>query len=115
MAITVTTPGAKQGFIVNGVSADASACEELQAAVAGKKIKVRHVTINSGAGITVTIGAGETGGAVTAALIGPVSFAANESMQWDFSPHMELPENTALVVDASGAGAVCVFAQGVIE
>lgn len=115
MAITVTTPGCKQGFIVNGVSADVSACEELQAAVAGKKIKVRHLTINSGAGITITIGAGETTGAVTTALIGPISFAANESMQWDFSPHMELPAATALVVDASGAGAVCVFAQGVIE
>lgn len=115
MAITVTTPGAKQGFIVNGVTADASACEELQAAVAGKKIKVRHVTINSGAGITITLGAGETGGAVTTALIGPVTFAANESMQWTFNPPMELPENTALVVDAGGAGAVCVFAQGVIE
>ena len=115
MAIEVTTPGNKVGFIVNGVSADASACEELKAAVSGKKIKIRHVTINSGANITITLGAGETTGAVTEALIGPVSFAANTSMQWTFNPLMELPVNTALVVDASGAGAVCVFAQGVIE
>ena len=115
MAITVTTPGCKQGFIVNGISADVSACEELQAAVAGKKIKVRHLTINSGAAITITLGAGETAGAVTDALIGPVSFAQNTSMQWTFNPPMELPVNTALVVDASGAGTVCIFAQGVIE
>ncbi len=116
MAITVTSPSCKVGFIANGVSADASGCEELVAAVAGKKIKVRHLTINNGANaLSHTIGAGETGGAVTAALIGPVAMAANSSLQWDFNPPMELTAATALVIDSSGAGAVCVFTQGVIE
>lgn len=115
MAITVTTPQAQSGFIVNGASADASGCEELIAAVAGKKIKVRHLTINSAGAISITIGEGETGGAVTTALIGPISFAANTSMQWVFAPAMELTTATSLVVDSSGAGAVCVFAQGSIE
>jgi hypothetical protein len=116
MAITVTNPTVKVGFIANGVSADASGCEELVAAVTDKAIKVRSLTINNGASaLSHTIGAGETGGAVTAALIGPIAMAANTSLQFNFSPPMELPVSTALVVDSSGAGAVCVFAQGVIE
>lgn len=115
MAISVTSPQAKVGFIKNATSADASGCEEIHAAVAGKKIKIRHLTINSGAAITVTIGAGETGGAVTTALIGPVTFATNTSMQWDFNPLLELTAATSLTVDASGAGNICVFVQGVVE
>ena len=116
MAISVTTPACKVGFIDNATSADASGCEEIHAAVSGKKIKVHHVMINSAAAITVTLGAGETGGAVTTALIGPVSFATNDIMIWDFHPHpMELASNTSLTVDTSGAGNICVFVQGVIE
>ena len=117
MAIAVTTPGCKVGFIANGTSADASGCEELVAAVTGKKIKVRHVTFNNltAGALSFTLGAGETAGEVTAALIGPVSVGANASIQWDFNPLMELPAATALVIDLSGAGAISVFAQGIIE
>lgn len=117
MAITVTSPGAKVGFIVNGVSADVSGCEELIAApAAGLCIKIRHLTINNGANaISITLGEGETGGAVTAALLGPIAFAANSSLQWDFNPLLELTAATSLVVDASGAGPLCVFCQGLIE
>jgi hypothetical protein len=118
MAITVTnpTPG-KFGFFVNGVSADASACEELKAApAAGLSIIIDHLTINSDAAITITIGEGETAGAVTTALIGPVSFAANQSMQWDFrNGGMVLTVATSLTVDSSGAGNICIFVQGRIE
>lgn len=115
MAITVTTPSpGKAGFILNGVSADASACEELKAApAAGTSIIVDHLTINNGANaISITIGAGETGGAVTAALIGPIAMAVNTSLQFTFPGGMKLPAATALVVDASGAGAICIFAVG---
>ena len=115
MAISVTSPSCKVGFIKNATSADASGCEEIHAAVTGKKIKIRHLTINSDAAITVTIGEGETAGAVTTALIGPISFAANETHQWDFNPLMELTAATSLTVDASGAGNICVFAQGIVE
>jgi len=117
MAITVTTPATKVGFIANGCSADASGCEELVAAVAGKKIKVRHVTMNNltAGALSFTLGDGETGGAVTSALIGPVSIGANSSLQWDFNPLMELTAATALVIDLSGGGNVCVFTQGIIE
>ena len=118
MAITVTTPSSgRAGFILNGVSADASGCEELKAAPAsGSSIIVDHLTINNGANaISITIGAGETGGAVTAALIGPIAMAANTSIQFTFPSGMKLDAATALVVDASGAGAICIFAIGRVE
>jgi hypothetical protein len=117
MAITVTSPQSKYGFIKNAVSADASGCEEIIGAPAtGLSIKIRHLTINSGAAITITLGAGETGpGSVTTALLGPITFTIGMTLQWNFNPPLILPAATSLTVDASGAGAVCVFAQGVIE
>ena len=118
MAISVTNPAVgKFGFFLNATSADVSGCEELRAAPgAGLSIYVDHLTINSGAATTITIGEGETGGAVTTALIGPVSFAANQSMHWDFlKGGMVLTPATALTIDASGAGNICIFASGRIE
>lgn len=115
MAITITTPRpGRFGWIVNATSADASGCEELKVApAAGLAIVVDHLTVNCGSStLSITVGAGETGGAVTYALIGPISMAANSSLQWDFPGGMALDDATALVVDASGAGAICVFAYG---
>lgn len=118
MAIAVTTPSpGKFGFILNATSADASGTEELKAApAAGTSIYLDHVTINSGAAITITIGEGETGGAVTTGLLGPIAMAANTSLQFDFRHGgMKLTAATSLTVDASGAGAICIFAQGRVE
>lgn len=118
MAIAVTTPtSGKSGFIINATSADASGCEELKAApAAGTSILVDHITINNGANaISITIGEGETTGAVTTALIGPIAMAANTSIQFTFPQGMKLTAATALTVDASGAGAVCIFAVGRVE
>ncbi|PKN20892.1 MAG: hypothetical protein CVU71_03685 [Deltaproteobacteria bacterium HGW-Deltaproteobacteria-6] len=122
MAIAVTNPDVGPGsqggaFIINATSADASGCEELKAApAAGKSIYIKHLTINNGANaISHTVGEGETTGAVTTALIGPIAMAANTSMQWDFYPPMKLTAATALTIDSSGAGAVCVFAEGYVE
>jgi len=123
MSITVTTPDhgamAGNGFILNGVSADASGCEELKAApAAGISIFVDHLTINNGASAqSLTIGEGETTGAVTTALIGPVAMAANTSIQFDFLSKggMKLTAATSLTVDASSTGAICVFVAGRIE
>lgn len=115
MAITVTTPTpGKFGFILNGVSADASGCEELKAApAAGISIVVDHLTINNGANaISITIGSGEDTGAVETALIGPIAMAANTSLQFMFPYGMVLTAAKSLTVDASGAGAVCIFVQG---
>ncbi|MCE5334367.1 MAG: hypothetical protein LLG06_07225 [Desulfobacteraceae bacterium] len=122
MAIAVTTPATGPGsyagsFIINATSADASGCEELKAAPGtGKSIYIRHLTINSAAAITITIGEGETTpGSADTALLGPIAFAANQSMQWDFYPPVKLTTNTSLVVDASAGGDICVFAQGSVE
>ena len=117
MAIVVTTPACEVGFIANGTSADASGVEQLVAAVAGKSIKVRHVTFNNltAGALSFTLGEGEAvPGTVDTALIGPVSVGANSSLQWDFNPSLELTAATKLVIEA-GAGNVCVFTQGVIE
>lgn len=115
MAIAVTTPTpGKFGWIINATSADASACEELKAApAAGLSLVVDHLTINNGASaISITIGEGETGGAVTTALIGPIAMAVNTSIQFAFPYGMVITAATSLTVDASGAGAICIFAQG---
>ena len=116
MAITKTTPSvATHGFIVNAVSSDASGCEEVLAAVAGKQIKIRFLSISSDAAISITIGEGETGGAVTTALIGPVPFGANQTLRWYFKPYLVLTAGVALVVDTSGPGNICIVVQGVIN
>lgn len=109
MAITVTSPQSKIGFIKNAVSADASGKEVILAGTTGKKIKVRHVTMNN-----LTAGALTFTLSGAAALIGGVSIGANSSLQWDFNPPMELATAQALEITA-GAGNVCVFCQGVIE
>jgi hypothetical protein len=119
MAITVTTPTpGKFGWLLNGVSADASGCEELKAApAAGLSIVVDRLTINCGAAaLSLTIGQGVAAGAVETALIGPIAMAANTSLPFDFGPYgMVLAAAKSLTVDASGAGAICVFARGRVE
>ena len=51
MAITLTTPecgpGSFAGFIVNGVSTDASGCEVLKAGVTGKSIYINQMFIGA--------------------------------------------------------------------
>lgn len=120
MAISVQSPTvAGSGFIKNATSADASGCEEIIAAPGtGVSIYIEKIKITSGAGITITIGAGETGGAVATALIGPVTFAANQTISWEFTGRakaLKVTAATSLTVDAGGAGNICVFVQGYIE
>ena len=119
MAIAVTTPSpATAGFVVNATSADASGCEELKAApAAGISIILDHLTINNGASaISITIGQGVAAGGVETALIGPIAMAENTSIQWNFGPRgMKLTAAKSLTVDASGAGAICIFARGRVE
>jgi len=118
MAITVTNPQpGKFGFFANGVSADASGVEQLVAAVAGKSIYLDHLTISSDSAISISIGEGETvPGTIDTVHLGPIPFAANQQMQWNFlNGGMRLTAATSLVVEASGAGNICVFASGRIE
>lgn len=118
MAITVTSLQPKgAGWIKNATSTDLSGTEEIIAApAAGVSHYIRSVVINAGSAITVTLGAGETGGAVTAVVLGPISMAANSTTgQMAFHPPLEVGAATALVVDASGAGNVCIIVQGSTE
>lgn len=116
MAITLVSNNVfKSGFSVNGNSADLSGCEELVAAVTGESIFLNSVSVSFGAAINVTIGAGETTGAVTTVLIGPIYGAANSTVTFKFDRPIELAAATALTVDASGAGNVTVIAEGFIR
>ena len=118
MAITVTNPTPnKFGFFANGVSADASGVEEIKAAVAGKSIIVDHLSIASDSAISISLGEGETvPGTIDTVLLGPLPFAINQQIQWNFlNGGMKLTAAKSLVVEASGAGNVCVFCYGRVE
>jgi hypothetical protein len=114
MAIVVTALTPKTfGFIINGISADASGAETLLAAPAAGSIVVTHITINNGAAaLSHTIGEDIAANAVVHTLIGPIAMAANTSIQFNFPYGMVLTALHALTMDSSGAGAVCVFVQG---
>lgn len=119
MAITVTNPAVgKFGFFLNATSADLSGAEELKAApAAGLSIVIDHLTISSDAAITVSIGEAETApGTIDTVFLGPVPFAVNQSMQWNFlNGGMKLTAAKSLVCDSSGAGNVNIFVSGRIE
>jgi hypothetical protein len=116
MAITLVTNDVDPwGFVANGNSADLSGCETLVSGVTGKRIHVERLVISFGAAINVTIGAGETGGAVTTVLIGPIYGAANSTVNIVFTRPIALAASTALTADASGGGEVTIIVQGYIE
>jgi len=116
MAISVGSRTVKSGFLINATSADASAGETMLSAVASKAIKIRALIINSAAAITITIGEDLASPGVGTVLVGPIAMAANSTTgQMVFNPPLELTEATALTCDASGAGVICIIAQGVIE
>jgi hypothetical protein len=118
-AVTVTAPlGAQISGItpwqVNASSADASGCEEIVATPgAGYALVVTRLVIHVGAAINVTIGAGETGpGSVEAVVVGPLGGAAGTYALDVRARPIQITANKSLTFDASGAGVVCVYAEG---
>jgi len=105
MAISVTRPTHhKAGFFANGVTADASGCEELVPGVAGKSIVLDHLRVSSDTALSVSIGEGESApGTPDTVSLGPVPLAANQSM------------GKSLAVDSSAAGNINVSVAGRIE
>ena len=111
-------------FIVNAFTADASGAEAIHAAPSAGQIVLDQLSIICVVkDITVTIGAGETAGAVTTVIWGPLPFITEVTAAgyligvqytWRFVNQLWLPALTALVVDASGAGAVLVMAEGLV-
>ena len=120
MAITKNnlTP-AGSGFSVNASSSDASGCEELKAAPGtGKSIYLTQIQISCVSAITVTVGMGENAGAVTTILLGPFNFTATSGSPVNLAFRdrgVKLTANTSLTIDASGAGAVQIFAEGYVQ
>ena len=114
MAITLASLGTdRYGFVANGYSANWSGCESLKAAVTGKSHYIESVTINCASAITITVGAGETGGAVTAVLLGPFTFTASGCHYHCVFPRpIKVDAATAIVADSSGAGAACIVVTG---
>lgn len=98
------------GWAVAASSADVSGNETLQAAPgAGKYLVVERVVFNSVADIALTLKAD------TATIIGPLSFGAQGVFEWTPKRPVILPVNKALKIDASGAGAVAMYAEGYIK
>lgn len=116
MAITLTTnPVSGGGFIANGYSTNWSGCEEIVAAVSAKSIFIERIYLNSEGTDTFTFGAGETGGAVTTTILGPIYSPGYVLMEMVFTRPLQVTAATALVVDANGATAATIIIQGFIK
>ncbi len=125
MAITkVALLVSRKGWALNAYTADASGCEELQAAPTAGSLYLTQISVLCADKITVTIGAGETASAVTTVILGPLTFNTEVTAagymvgtQYNitFLDPIKLAATTSLTVDASGAGAVQVFAAGYTE
>jgi len=117
MAITVveSTVGGN-GFALNGTSADLSGCEALKAAPgASRYIYIESIVISCAADATISIGAGETTGALTTVIIGPITFkaAGGNNLTLDLKRPIKLAANTALCVDGD-AGVAAIFIEGYV-
>lgn len=115
-AVTLTNDNVdRSGFVVNAYSADWSGCETIKAAVTGKSIYIERIYINCHDAETLTFGAGETGGAVTATVFGPLSCPADTIVELIFTRPIKVTAATALVVDAAAAGDATIIVQGYIK
>ena len=106
------TPG--QSWAINAVIAAGAGCEELLAAPTAGAHYLESVTLACDAAITVTLGAGETAGAVTTILMGPIPFAATNGspVEVELVEPVKLTDTSSFTLDASGAGDIWVQAGG---
>jgi hypothetical protein len=114
--LTVTVPGREHGvsaWTKNATSTDLSGCEQLVAAPGvGYRLVIEKLTVQIGSNVTVTFGEGETAGAVTTTLLGPLGGdPGSYALDFRKNPIM-LTANTSLTVDADCAGAVCILVEG---
>lgn len=121
-------------FAIDAYNADVSGCEDLVAAVSGKYHYIRRITINVAGiegNVTVTVGSGNAGAAVTSIMIGPLNIskevevgtAANEehfapsrtfTFEYDRGRNMgrKLTVSEALAIDTSAAVPIHVWVEG---
>lgn len=108
-------PHGKTLFAVSAYSADASAAELIKAApAAGKAIYIEHLVVAIDGDITLTLGSGETASAVTTANMTLIGTATGLVYDIHFKYPIKLEDANAFVMDASGAGAVAIFAEGFV-
>jgi len=110
---SATVDGA--GFCEFCYSSDLSGCEAVKAAVTGKSIYLTSLSIHCLAAITVTVGEGETTGAVTTAYATWEFTTGGSGVTLNFRRPVKLTAATALCADASGAGNVTIVAQGYVK
>lgn len=101
-------------WYVDYTSTDVSGCEELLAAVSGKSHYLEKIIIDCASAITISIGGGETTSALTSTFLGAIPFAATTGQKvYEFPDEaLVIGESVALCIDASGAGNVHIWAEG---
>ncbi|MHA2064188.1 MAG: hypothetical protein ACXABY_07385 [Candidatus Thorarchaeota archaeon] len=120
----------KTPFAVFFTSADLSGTEIIKAVTGFTNIYLKKFKLWTVApGLTVTLGIGETSGAVTTVIAGPIPFVveddvgtpANErnyahpvSFDYEFAHRdgTQLTDDKDLTIDASGSGVVCGICEG---
>lgn len=96
-------------------SADVTGAEEITAASTGHTHYITKLLVHADAAMDISIGSGETTGAVTTVHFGPVPLDATfGKFEWEAPPGMGLQctTATAIVVDSSGAGTIWIEAHG---
>jgi hypothetical protein len=123
--VTMTVPrkdrSGRTPFCLSFDSADLSGCETILLLPTGASgIYLESILLLSTASITVTVGDGDGGTAVTAAVIGPITFNRDvgtpdvevaPAVMFEYKFKREILFGTSIAIDASGAGVV----NGVVE
>ena len=94
-------------------SADVTGTEFLLAAVAGKSHYIRKIVISCGTNsATISLGSGETTGALTSTQIGPITFSASTAhpFELDFGERaMRIAEGVSFNIDGVTAAPVWIY------
>ena len=104
LTINVIPPPIPSDWISKSMtSADVTGTEELLAAVAGKSHHIRRVVISCGTNAaTISLGSGETTGALTSTQIGPITFSASTAHPFDLDfgeNAMKIAEGVSFNID----------------
>mgnify|MGYP003153675943 CR=1 FL=1 len=104
------------GFVNFRYGTDISSAEEVIAAVAGKSIYIERLYIHCVDAIDVTVGEGESAGAVTTTFA-TFEFVATSGSPIDltFTRPVKLTAATSFVADATGGGKVTIIASGYVK
>lgn len=131
----VSIPVSGVPFHIDAYNADVTGTEDILAAVAGKYHYIQRIVINVhgiDGNVTITVGSGETGSAVTKAMVGPLNvskvivtgipaneehFAPSRTFEFDYDRGRgmgrRLTLGEALTIDSSAAVPVHIWVEGV--